>query len=330
MSGAKSDKKRETSGATAESQWEVMYNQVFNFVQTNKHARIPVKLPHLKKMNEWWHGQLRRKSHPEEERAKILAIKEMILPDERDKKKQNNKSWERLFTKLQGLKNETGFLLAKDMVNKELLRWVNEQRRLAAANQLTSERRSKLQDLGFSFALYNNKLKFDEETRWINTGQGGLHMAHVGLTPSRKVVKKEISVSTGEKVVCQVLIQWSSNMNTEWVSPRQVGDLVTNCYGRGKKRKVSSPLAAEEKRKQVLRSETTVYISKMKYRALAKANPILAAERYISQLQLMEIKDIPLKKLFIFLEYVANLDVKAPSGFFCVLKTFYPLDNINP
>jgi hypothetical protein len=181
--------KMETSRAM---KWDTMYNKVLIFVQANKHVRIPTKSSiELRKMNEWWHGQLKRKTLDTNQRDKINAVHGLIDPDERGKRTQHGEAWHRMYLKLQEQQQQNGSLFAHSTNNKELFNWVVEQRRLAKQRKLDPERKVKLQDLGLVLCVYNQKIRFEKQPRWIHTGKGGDHMAFVGCAPKTKVERKK-------------------------------------------------------------------------------------------------------------------------------------------
>ena len=109
------------------TKWQTMYDKVISFVFEHGHARIPISTPDQKQMNEWGHGQKQRKKFKGDQLEKICVIKNMIDPDERDKKAKHDKASERMFCKLQEHKNLTGSLHSYQPNNK-LKMWITEQR----------------------------------------------------------------------------------------------------------------------------------------------------------------------------------------------------------
>jgi hypothetical protein len=129
--------------------------------------------------------------------------------------------------------------------------------------------------------------------------------------------------TTGKKVVSHVLIKWSSNECIEWIASNQVGKSVGSNYGRGKKRVVTSPLAAEARKMKEHRTETSLFQSRLNYRTLSKVDPSAAVERYMSQLRRNGIINMPTNSISYFLEYVSSLSNDSPQVLFEVLVNFY-------
>ena len=307
----------------ARTRWEEMYSKVLLFVQSKKHARIPCSTPELKKMNQWWHAQLRRKKYGHDQLEKINIIHGWIDTKELGKKTQGGAAWDRMFLLLQKQKKENGSLFAHNKMDKVLFNWVTEQRRLATQSKLDPARKEKLLDLGLALSVYNFKIQYENQPRWIRTGLGGDHMALVGCTPKARVQKKTILETTGKRTVSHVLIKWTSNEVMEWVCSNQVGDPVVLKYGRGKKRSVTSPKAADERRRKVHANETTIYQSRSKFKARAKLNPADAVDRYMTQLREKGISEMPLNSISFFIEYVSSLSLDTPQVLFEVLTNFY-------
>ena len=151
----------------ARTKWEVMYNKVLLFVQSNKHARIPCSTPDMKKMNEWWHGQLRRKKYGNGQLEKINIICGLIDTEENGKKTQSGAAWDRMFLLLKKQKAVIGSLFAHNSMDKVLFNWVTEQRRLATQSKLDPARKEKLLDLGLALSVYNLKVEYENQPRWI-------------------------------------------------------------------------------------------------------------------------------------------------------------------
>jgi hypothetical protein len=319
--GASAKRKMDTGKAA--KKWDIMYTKVLCFVQTHKHVRIPISTPELKKMNEWWRGQLKRIKHGTIQQEKINVIHGLIDPDETGKRTQHGMAWDRLFLKLQDRKKKLGHLAAHFSEDKELFNWVVDQRRHASQGTLHQGRMTKLQDLGLALSVYNQKIHFGNQPRWIHTGKGGNHMAQVGNTPLPKVTRKTKQETTGKKVVSHVLIKWSSNKMLEWVCSNQVGDLVSSNFGRGKKREVTSPQAAKARRRKVHNNQLNIYHSRSKFQALFKVNGAVAVDRYLSQLRKNGISDMPPNSISFFLEYVSSLSVDSHPVLYEVLVNFY-------
>ena len=148
-------------------------------------------------------------------------------------------------------------------------------------------------------------------------------MAFVGCKPKSRVHRKNLLGTTGKKTVSHVLIKWSSNECIEWVGSNQVGDLVVLKYGRGEKRDVTSPQAAEQRRRKVHANETTIYQSRSKFKAHAKLDPVDAVDRYMTQLREKGISEMPLNSISFFIEYVSSLSLDTPQVLFEVLINFY-------
>jgi hypothetical protein len=102
-----------------------------------------------------------------------------------------------------------------------------------------------------------------------------------------------------------------------------VGDPVVLKYGRVEKRDVTSPQAAEQRRRKVHANETTIYQSKSKFKAQAKIDPVDAVDRYMTQLREKGISEMPLNSISFFIEYASSLSLDTPQVLFEVLINFY-------
>lgn len=119
--------------------WEDKFQKLKEFKEKNGHCKVPLKLD--RQLNSWVDAQRQ-------------ANKQGRLSDERIKKLEGLgvqwivKSWESKFRKLDEFKNVNGHCNVPLHTEKQLYRWVVDQRRAHKRGKLSSDRAKRLEELG--------------------------------------------------------------------------------------------------------------------------------------------------------------------------------------
>eukprot|EP01118_Nematostelium_gracile_P019789 TRINITY_DN931_c0_g1_i1.p1 TRINITY_DN931_c0_g1~~TRINITY_DN931_c0_g1_i1.p1 ORF type:complete len:333 (+),score=94.14 TRINITY_DN931_c0_g1_i1:76-1074(+) len=119
--------------------WEDKFNKLKEFKEKNGHCKVPLKLD--RQLNSWVDAQRQ-------------ANKQGRLSEERIKKLEGLgvqwivKSWESKFRKLHDFKETYGHCNVPLHTEKQLYRWVVDQRRAHKRGKLSSERAKRLEELG--------------------------------------------------------------------------------------------------------------------------------------------------------------------------------------
>jgi hypothetical protein len=148
--------------------WEDMYARLVAFHQEHGHTRVPVQFPADRKLGNWVAVQ------------RHLARRGDILPARRarleefgfDFKLRERGNWERGYASLVAFRALHGHarVATSYSADRKLASWANNQRALARSGKMTRERRARLEQIGFIFAL--------RRSRWEEMFQALLAFAH--------------------------------------------------------------------------------------------------------------------------------------------------------